>query len=134
MGYKSDPGGAIEQPDSNGESEVSSRVPSTADFDNDDRYFLLRDLADSDILKAFLESLSPGAGFRCLSLMLLQHLLRSEQGYDARVHHVFKKLGVIVLVHEMEREQYSFGPDGEKIQLLTNSELAQLATRKFEAL
>lgn len=131
-GYKSDPG-VIEPSDSNGECETTSPV-ATSDFDDDDRYFLLRDLADSDILKAFLESLSPGAGFRCLSLMLLQHLLRSEQGYDARVRHVFKKLGVIVLVHEMEREQYSFGPDGERIQLLSNSELAQLATRKFEAL
>ena len=131
-GYKSD-SEAIEKSDSNDEPESSSTV-TNSDFDNDDRYFLLRDLADSDILKAFLESLSPGAGFRCLSLMLLQHLLRSEQGYDARVRHVFKKLGVIVLVHEMEREQYSFGPDGEKIQLLTNTELAQLATRKFEAL
>jgi len=133
-GYKSDPGLAAEESDSNEEDAASVSAVTTTDFDDDDRYFLLRDLADSDILKAFLESLSPGAGFRCLSLMLLQHLLRSEQGYDARVRHVFKKLGVIVLVHEMEREQYSFGPDGEKIQLLTNSELAQLATRKFEAL
>ena len=133
-GYKSDPGGVMDQ--SEDSSDETEEVPpvTTSDFDDDDRYFLLRDLQDSDILKAFLESLSPGAGFRCLSLMLLQHLLRSEQGYDARVRHVFKKLGVIVLVHEMEREQYSFGPDGEKIQLLTNSELAQLATRKFEAL
>lgn len=140
-GYKSDPGiTLVDESDSNQdddeEESESEEIPPTPtnDFDDDDRYFLLRDLADSDILRAFLESLSPGAGFRCLSLMLLQHLLRSEQGYDARVRHVFKKLGVIVLVHEMEREQYSFGPDGEKIQLLTNSELAQLATRKFEAL
>jgi hypothetical protein len=95
---------------------------------------MLRDLGDSDILRGFLECLSPGAGFRCLSLVLLEHLLKSEQGYDARVRHVFKKLGVIVLVHEMEREQYSFGLDGEKIQLLTNAELVELATRKFEAL
>lgn len=133
-GYKSDPGGVLEQ--SEVCSDETEEVPhvTTNDFDDVDRYFLLQDLNDSDILKAFLESLSPGAGFRCLSLMLLQHLLRSEQGYDARVRHVFKKLGVIILVHEMEREQYSFGPDGEKIQLLTNSELAQLATRKFEAL
>lgn len=128
-GYKSDPG-VIEPSYSVGESAPTT----TSDFDDDDRYFMLRDLGDSGALRAFLETLSPGAGFRCLSLVLLQHLLSSDQGYDARVRHVFKKLGVIVLVHEMEREQYSFGPDGEKMQLLTNAELAELATRKFEAL
>jgi hypothetical protein len=37
---------------------------------------------------------------------------------------------MIILVHEMERQQqYSFGPDGDQIQLLTNTELAELATR-----
>ena len=130
-GYKSD-SGSNEQTDLSRDSSFA--VESGGDFDDDDRYFMLRDLGDADIIRAFLESLSPGSGFRCLSLLLLQHLLRSEEGYDARVRHVFKKLGVIVLVHEMEREQYSFGPDGEKIQLLSNAELAKLATRKFEAL
>ena len=36
-----------------------------------------------------------------VAIVLLEHLLKSEQAYDARVQHEFKKLGMIILVHEM---------------------------------
>lgn len=102
--------------------------------DEKDRFFLLEEMDDSDFLRPFLESLSPGAGFRCLSLMLLQHLLRSQEGYDARVRHVFKKIGVIVLVHEMDRDMSDFSFVDGVTQQLSNEALVDLATRKFEAL
>ena len=67
--------------------------------------FMTNTWDDEEHLKPFLESLSPGAGFRCLALFLLQHLLNSAEGYDARTRHVMKKLGVTVLVNDMERER-----------------------------
>jgi hypothetical protein len=73
-GYKSDPG--VVEPS-------KSMEGPTTDFDDDDRYFILRDLGDSDILRGCLECLLPGVRFRCLSLMLLEHLLKSDRGYDA---------------------------------------------------
>jgi len=93
-----------------------------------------------------LLSLTPGAGFRCVSLLLLQHLLTSEVGYDARIRHVLKKLGVIVLVHDMERDpverrQFSasypqFGKSARKAinPQRSRQEMMLQATRKFEAL
>jgi hypothetical protein len=102
------------------------------------RDYIPEEIDKDDVLRPFLESLTPGAGFRCLSLLLLQHLLTSEAGYDARIRHVLKKLGVVVLVHDMERD-----PVEHKI-LQTNGiriartyqyrEMATLATRKFESL
>ena len=89
-----------------------------------------------DVLRPFLESLSPGAGFRCLSLLILQHLLTSEVGYDARIRHVLKKVGVIVLMHDMELDPMELellpgkgkkSKDYEKLAMVH-------ATRKFESL
>ncbi|MGK3734196.1 MAG: hypothetical protein ACI90V_001033 [Bacillariaceae sp.] len=59
-------------------------------------------LDNEDELSPFLDSLTPGAGFRCVSLLLLQHLLTSENGYDARIRHAMKKLSVLVLRRDME--------------------------------
>jgi hypothetical protein len=57
----------------------------------------------------FLECLSPGSGFRWLAiLVLLERVIKNEQGHDARVRHEFKKLGMIILVHEMECQQHGF--------------------------
>jgi hypothetical protein len=89
-----------------------------------------------DFLRPFLESMSPGSGFRCLALCLLQHLLRNEKGYDARIRHAFKKVGVFVLIHDLERdpidvylqERYSRGKEERSLKLI------ELATRKFEFL
>jgi hypothetical protein len=61
-------------------------------------------LDNEDELSPFLDSLTPGAGFRCVSLLLLQHLLTSENGYDARIRHAMKKLSVLVLRHDMEAD------------------------------
>lgn len=63
-----------------------------------------RHVDDIEHLRPFLESLTPGAGFRCLSMFLIQHLLHSDKGYDARVRHAVKTLGVILLVNDMEKD------------------------------
>jgi hypothetical protein len=89
-----------------------------------------------DFLRPFLESMSPGSGFRCLALCLLQHLLRNEKGYDARIRHAFKEVGVFVLIHDLERDpvdvylQEKFSRYKEE----RSRKLIELATRKFEFL
>lgn len=89
-----------------------------------------------DVLRPFLESLTPGSGFRCLSLLILQHLLTSEVGYDSRVRHVLKKVGVIVLVHDMERDpvERELLPGKGKPDSDSYAEMAGHAARKFESL
>lgn len=102
----------------------------------DDREYLPRELDKDDVLRPFLESLTPGAGFRCISLFLLQYLLTSEVGYDARIRHVIKKLGVIVLVHDMERDpvEHIVLLERNKRDPLTYKALVARASRKYEAL
>ena len=113
-------------------------------------------IVEKDLVDPFLQSLTPGAGFRCIALLLLNHLLRDGRGYDARVRQAFKRLAVIVLSHELkvggilrvdmddeeDLDALLWG-DG-KIQQPNSSneeeafddvdELALLATRKFEAM
>ncbi len=81
---------------------------------------------NNDLLIPFVESLTHGAGFQCLSLLLMNSLLRSQEGYDARVRHVLKKLAVVVLSHDMK--------ESGEYEHKTGDELTKLATRKFEAL
>jgi len=125
---------------------------STTATDNDNTHeFVANELDDEEHLKPFLESLSPGAGYRCLTLLLLQHLLNSTEGYDARIRHVIKKLGVTVLIHDMELEQELEIVDDEASSQRSNKSqkkrrrrprqrgttregLVGPATRKFEAL
>ena len=57
-------------------------------------------LEETPHLRAFWEALSPGAGLRCLTLFLLQHLVHSGTGYDARIRHAVKTVGVWVLMHD----------------------------------
>jgi hypothetical protein len=104
-------------------------------------------------LRPFLEGLGPGAGLRCLAMFLLQHLLHSSEGYDARHRHAIKTVGVLVLLHDLmlERqgqqaeEQHSAAPlqyassvvDDNGVhsqQELEPADLVTLATRKFESL
>ena len=61
-------------------------------------------LDNVDELSPFLDSLTPGAGFRCVSLLLLQYLLNSEQGYDSRIRHALKKMSILVLQRDMDEE------------------------------
>lgn len=94
------------------------------------------ELDREDVLRPFLESLTPGSGFRCLSMLLLQHLLTSSVGYDARIRHVLKKLGVLVLVHDMgndpvEQELLHGNDEGNSSSF---KELLTHAARKFESL
>lgn len=136
--------------------EGTAKEPSSSftpvDVPDDD--FFSRQVDEIEYLRPFLESLTPGAGFRCLAMLLLQHLLHSEEGYDARIRHVIKTLGVIVLVHDMEVEldltATGCGDGGDFIydksenfnenqksgarQSKSKSELVVIATRKFESL
>lgn len=91
---------------------------------------------NNDILTPFVETLEPGAGFQCISLLLLNYLLRSE-GYDARIRTCVKKLGVVLFAHEIRLSEYEVvamklknNKNGKKIEDI----LAEMATRKFEAL
>ena len=121
---------------------ISDELGDDSDDDEDEAMPLIR---------PFLEGLTPGAGFQCLSLLLLRHLLRSRKGYDARVRHAFKKLAVAVISHEMTtegfraqdvcRSGYSGGNPGKdgvqnrsRRRQILREKLVAIATRKFEAL
>jgi hypothetical protein len=109
-------------------------------------------IIEGDLAAPFLQTLTPGAGFRCIALLLLNHLLRDGRGYDARVRHAFKRLAVIVISHELkvggilcldlddeeDLDALLWGDmktqPGENESLHDADELALLATRKFEAL
>ncbi|EJK77203.1 hypothetical protein THAOC_00983, partial [Thalassiosira oceanica] len=91
------------------------------------------------------------AGFRCIALLLLNHLLRDGRGYDARVRQAFKRLAVVVLSHELKVGGI-LRPDLDEAEDLDSllwgdqdaargeegaddsDDLALLATRKFEAM
>jgi Protein of unknown function (DUF726) len=94
------------------------------------------ELDREDVLRPFLESMTPGSGFRCLSMLLLQHLLTSKVGYDARIRHVLKKLGVIVLLHDMGTDpiEKDLFHSSECDLFPTYREMLTHATRKFESL
>eukprot|EP00980_Cylindrotheca_fusiformis_P003151 scaffold721_cov131-Cylindrotheca_fusiformis.AAC.41 len=98
--------------------------------------YIPEEVDKDDLLRPFLESLTPGCGFRCLSLLLLQHLLTSEVGYDSRIRHVLQKVGVIVLVHDMERDpvERELLPGKAQPDTDSYSEMAAHAARKFESL
>jgi hypothetical protein len=111
-------------------------------------------LDNVDELSPFLDSLTPGSGFRCVSLLLLQHVLTSENGYDSRIRHAVKKLSVLVLRRHMdddpvERELsrqpdrvalngYAESADGNETEKDSSRDYERMrlhqATRKFEAL
>jgi hypothetical protein len=63
--------------------------------------FLGRKMDEIDHLRPFLETMGLGAGIRCLAMFLLQHLLHSAEGYDARIRQAIKTVGVLVLLHDM---------------------------------
>ena len=110
-------------------------------------------IIEGDLVAPFLQTLTPGAGFQCIALLLLNHLLRDGRGYDARVRHAFKRLAVIVISHELkvggilcldsddddeDLDAILWGKTTERAggneYLNDANELALLATRKFEAL
>jgi hypothetical protein len=115
-------------------------------------------IVEADLVTPFLQTLTPGAGYRCIALLLLNYLLRDGRGYDARVRQAFKRLAVIVLSHEFkvggilrveldddeDLEALMSGDDELKRRSSKSfneedgfddaDELALLATRKFEAL
>lgn len=105
-------------------------------------------MVDQDLIAPFLQTLTPGAGFSCIALLLLNHLLRDGRGYDARVRQAFKRLAVVVLSHELKvggilRVDLEEDDDLDSTQQLNNNEdaalndadeLARLAARKFEAM
>jgi Protein of unknown function (DUF726) len=102
-----------------------------------------------DHLGAFMDSLQPGSGIRCLALLLLQHLIQNKSGYDARVRASLKSLGVLILMREMLRDPVDVvmtaipsdsGGDFKPCLPTASSaratvsfdDLIMLATRKFE--
>ena len=94
-------------------------------------------------LQPFLESMTPGAGFRCLAFFLLQHLLHSREGYDARIRRSIKVLGVLLLVHDMEEEEEEEGEGFEDgggggapsgFGNFAAQDKVRVATRRFESL
>jgi len=85
---------------------------------------IIRDQA----MKESLEALTPGAGFRCLVLLLFQHLLSCKEGYDSRIRHSLKRLGVAVLVHSRNDTK------GEKDDVRDYIKLSARATRRYESL
>lgn len=111
-------------------------------------------MVDKDLIAPFLQTLTPGAGFSCIALLLLNHLLRDGRGYDARVRQAFKRLAVVVLSHELKvggilrvdleeeddldsifRSTHQQQPNNEENSALDDAdELARLAARKFEAM
>lgn len=131
------------------------RAPDTRTFQPSgyasDEDFLERRINEIEHLRPFLEGLGPGAGLRCLAMFLLQHLLHSAEGYDARIRHAIKKLGVLVLLHDLmlERKEQqaedlhalsSRPPSTEEITWMHSklelepADLVTLATRKYESL
>lgn len=114
---------------------------------------LQREISEIEHLQPFLESMTRGGAFRCLVLVLLQHLLTSPEGYDARIRHALKTLGVIILVQDimetaidMESSSSSLSSRqrGRHTNYYANStvrsstdctpDLVELATRRFESL
>mmetsp|Transcript_19441 Transcript_19441/g.36305 ORF Transcript_19441/g.36305 Transcript_19441/m.36305 type:complete len:1551 (-) Transcript_19441:468-5120(-) len=113
-------------------------------------------IVEKELVAPFLQTLTPGAGFRCIALLLLNHLLRDGRGYDARVRQAFKRLAVIVISHELkvggilrmdldDEEGLDALLRGDGVSQQNSSyeeesgfndadELAFLATRKFEAM
>jgi hypothetical protein len=115
----------------------SRKTSGTNNNGNYDVRYAPRDIDEDDLLRPFLESLTPGSGVRCLSLLLLQYLLTSDVGYDARIRHAIKSLGVIVLVYEMKRDPVEQpemrGLEGQDYPISYKDWVAR-ATRKFESL
>ena len=98
------------------------RPPSKAEHDK--KNLDLLGIDKEDFLWPFLESLTPGAGFRCLTMLLMEHLLRGEEGYDSRVRRVYKKLAVLIIIQDGEYKERGDCQDMTEIEF---------ATRKFEA-
>ena len=95
---------------------------------------------NNELLCPFAESITPGAGLQCLSLLLVNCLLGNTKGYDARIRHVVKKLGVILFVQELNQSDGNDELESEltrdkKIGHVSRDDiLVERATRQFEAL
>ena len=79
-----------------------------------------------------------GSEYQC-SRAKWQHLLSSDTGYDARIRHVLKKLGVILLAHDMERDSEEREglvrtPKTSRQREEVYEEMATHAARQFESL
>jgi hypothetical protein len=129
-------GSSHEEPSATTQNSSRQSSFSGSDCQSSLKEFIPEEVDRGDILRPFLESLTPGSGFRCLSLLILQHLLSSEVGYDSRIRHVLKKVGVLVLNHDMERDPVERGllPGKGEPNSDAYAELSAHAARKFESL
>jgi hypothetical protein len=105
-------------------------APETSSNDNSSSINNLNDSIRHQIdqiggLRPFLETMEPGVAYRCLCLLLIQVLLQSEHGYDARVRHAMKTLGVVIFLLQEVTDQ-------DDSKSYANS--VTKATRKFESL
>lgn len=92
--------------------------------------FLNREIDQMEHLRPFLESMTPGSGFRCVSLLLLQTVLHcSGAGYDARIRHALKTVAVLVLASENSMSEPARGRRKRR-----RRDVVQAATRRFESL
>lgn len=101
------------------------------DFESRECDIMNRLIDDIDHLRPFLESMTPGGGFRCVALVMLQHLMHNEDGYDARVRQALKTLGVIILYRDISLDYTSDIASDVQSQ---STDLLTLATRRFECL
>ena len=101
-------------------------------FESRDSDIANRLIDEIDHLRPFLDSMTPGGGFRCLALVMLQHLMQSREGYDARVRQALKMLGVIILYRDMHLDHAS--DIASDVRESRTSDLVTLATRRFESL
>lgn len=107
------------------------------DFESRESDIVNREINDIEHLRPFLESMTPGGGFRCLALVMLQYLIQSQEGYDSRIRQAIKTLGVIILYRDMSLDHNSdIASDAHDSVSLGGkpADLVTLATRRFESL
>lgn len=100
----------IQKIDENAEQQSchDASIEKACDFNDQGFAFLETKMNEIEHLRPFLESMSPGAGIRCLTMFLIRHLLHSDEGYDARIRHALKTLGVLLIMHDIKQDPDSF--------------------------
>jgi len=83
------------------EGESCAKYSSNDDAKEGSDYWELvgNELVQDQVMENFLQELAPGAGLKCMVLLMFQYLLSCKNGYDSRIRHSLKKLGVAVFVH-----------------------------------
>lgn len=88
-------------------------------------------ISGSSLLQHTLTQLSRNAGYKCLVLVLFQHLLSCKDGYDARVRYALKRLAVLLFVHNNKNRNNNDSDDDDDDDTDYDTRVLQ-ATRKYE--